>query len=682
MSAYADDSPRAKDEVAAIKALRFLISLVGAALAFSGTASASTYYVSTSGQDSNPGTAATPFRTIQHAADVVSAGDTIIVRPGSYAGCRIGRSGTAGAACTLQAESQGTAVINSPSPANRHSSLIEIENFDAAVSYWVVDGFEVSGSPKYGVDLRNTDHVTVRNCKVHGSAVTGIFLAFSYHPLIQNNESYTNGEHGVYQSNSGDFPIIRGNNLHHNASAGLHMNGDRNFTPGDGIISFAVIEKNAIWENGRLGASGINCDGVSDSIISNNLLYNNHASGVSLYAIDGAEGSSRNRVYNNTIVMPSDGRWCVNIPAAAEGQSNPSGNKIENNVLYTPHAFRGSISIWGSSVPGFESDYNIVVNRFSDDGGGTNMPLSAWRSLGFDRHSVVSTPDQLFVNGSAFDYHEKEGGPAIDAGTILADVTDDLDGVPRPQSGKCDIGCYEFRGSGASLMADFSGSPLSGVAPLTVQFSDLSTGEPATWSWDFGDGSTSMLRNPSHLYQAGGGFAVSLTITNSTGQDSRTKTNFVNVRQPAARDFFCTVITVEAGRLKSGDLDGVRESDDVYLRIKSVQLDGKFGDLVTYFFETGLQSLSSLTVTSESRTAITPQRQQIMLFNFTAAEWEVVDDRVIVSDGDVTTTVAVPNPSRFVASSGQAKLRIRTGDETDEGKWKHSIDLVKITASP
>ena len=118
------------------------------------------------------------------------------------------------------------------------------------------------------------------------------------------------------------------------------------------------------------------------------------------------------------------------------------------------------------------------------------------------------------------------------------------------------------------------------------------------------------------------------------------------------------------------------------MRIKSVQLDGKFGDLVTYFFETGLQSLSSLTVTSESRTAITPQRQQIMLFNFTAAEWEVVDNRVIVSDGDVTTTVAVPNPSRFAASSGQAKLRIRTGDETDEGKWKHSIDLVKITASP
>src|SRR4030095_1808114 len=142
------------------------------------------------------------------------------------------------------------------------------------------------------------------------SAVTGIFLSFSYHPVIQFNESASNGEHGIYQSNSGDFPTIRGNNLHHNSAAGVHMNGDRNFTPGDGIISFALVEKNVVFENGAgTGGSGINCDGVSDSRISDNLLYNNHASGISLYATDGSEGSSRNKVYNNTIVMASAGRW-------------------------------------------------------------------------------------------------------------------------------------------------------------------------------------------------------------------------------------------------------------------------------------------------------------------------------------------------------------------------------------
>src|SRR6185503_750014 len=252
---------------------------------------------------------------------------------------------------------------------------------------------------------------------------------FCYNPLIQNNESAFNGEHGIYQSNSGDFPTIRGNNLHHNFAAGVHMNGDRNFTPGDGIISFALVEKNVVWENGTGGGSGINCDGVSDSIIRNNLIYNNHASGISLYAIDGSEGSSRNKIYNNTIVMPAAARWCINIPASGEGQANPVGNKIKNNILYNPHSFRGSITIYSQTAASFESDYNIVVSRFSADDGNSNMSLALWQGLGFDQHSKVGSPDLLFLNAAANDYHLKSGSPAIDAGIFLAEVNDDLEGA-------------------------------------------------------------------------------------------------------------------------------------------------------------------------------------------------------------------------------------------------------------
>src|SRR5204863_8725469 len=117
--------------------------------------------------------------------------------------------------------------------------------------------------------------------------------------------------------------------------AGIHMNGDRNFTPGDGIISFALVEKNVIYENGAPpgGGSGINCDGVSDSVIINNLLYNNHASGISLYAIDGAEGSSRNRVYNNTIVLASDRPCGINRHAATQGPPKPGGDTLKPNIF-------------------------------------------------------------------------------------------------------------------------------------------------------------------------------------------------------------------------------------------------------------------------------------------------------------------------------------------------------------
>jgi parallel beta-helix repeat protein len=513
-----------------MKALRLILMSVAAGLLLAGAASANTYHVATTGFDSNPGSSLQPWRTIQHAVDTIGPGDTIIVEAGNYAGCRIGSSGAAGAVCTLRASSPGTVVINALSPANRHQSLIEVENFDATVRYWVIEGFECAAAPRYGVDLRDTDFVTVQNCVVHGSGLTGIFLAFGYHPLIQNNESYSNGEHGIYQSNSGDFPTIRGNNLHNNAAAGLHMNGDRNFTPGDGIISFAIVEKNVVWENGLSGGSGINCDGVSDSIIRNNLLYDNHASGISLYGIDGAEGSSRNRVYNNTIVMAADGRWCVNIPASAEGQPNPIGNNVKNNILYTPHSFRGSISTYGAAVGGFSSDHNVVVGRFSIDGGNTNLSLAQWQALGYDQHSIIATPNQLFTNGGAKDYSLKTGSPAIDAGTSLgSDVPDDIRGTTRPQRGGYDTGCYEAAAPTGGPLADFAASPLSGAAPLAVQFADLSAGDATAWSWDFGDGATSTLQNPSHIFQNPGSFTVKLTAGNSGGQSTRTKTGYIAV---------------------------------------------------------------------------------------------------------------------------------------------------------
>src|SRR5205823_11597270 len=167
------------------------------------------------------------------------------------------------------------------------------------------------------------------------SVLTGIFTAFSSNVLIQGNETDHNGEHGIYQSNSSVYPSIRANKSHHNASAGIHMNGDISQQPGNGLVQFATVENNVIWENGAKGGSGINCDGVDDSIFRNNLLYSNHASGISLYVIDGAHGSSRNLVYNNTILMASDGRWAVNIPKSGSKRvASPTGNKVFNNILY------------------------------------------------------------------------------------------------------------------------------------------------------------------------------------------------------------------------------------------------------------------------------------------------------------------------------------------------------------
>jgi PKD repeat protein len=77
--------------------------------------------------------------------------------------------------------------------------------------------------------------------------------------------------------------------------------------------------------------------------------------------------------------------------------------------------------------------------------------------------------------------------------------------------------------------ANFTGTPTSGSAPLNVNFTDTSTGGPTTWAWNFGDGGTSNLQNPSHTYSTPGTYTVSLTVTNSNGSDTETKTSYITV---------------------------------------------------------------------------------------------------------------------------------------------------------
>ncbi len=83
-------------------------------------------------------------------------------------------------------------------------------------------------------------------------------------------------------------------------------------------------------------------------------------------------------------------------------------------------------------------------------------------------------------------------------------------------------------GPGHAPVADFSTNVTSGVAPLTVTFTDGSTGV-ATWSWDFGDNTTSADQNPVHTYEAPGNYTVTLTVTNAAGSDSMTTAITVTV---------------------------------------------------------------------------------------------------------------------------------------------------------
>ena len=83
--------------------------------------------------------------------------------------------------------------------------------------------------------------------------------------------------------------------------------------------------------------------------------------------------------------------------------------------------------------------------------------------------------------------------------------------------------------------ANFVGSPTSGYAPLTVNFTDQSTSAPTSWSWDFGDASISTAQNPQHVYSNPGTYTVSLTATNACGSNGNTKTGYITVIQAPAQ---------------------------------------------------------------------------------------------------------------------------------------------------
>jgi PKD repeat protein len=84
-------------------------------------------------------------------------------------------------------------------------------------------------------------------------------------------------------------------------------------------------------------------------------------------------------------------------------------------------------------------------------------------------------------------------------------------------------------GTPTAPVAGFTADTTSGQAPLTVSFTDTSTGGPTSWSWDFGDGSASSARHPTHTYTEPGEYTVSLTATNTAGSSTATRTEFISV---------------------------------------------------------------------------------------------------------------------------------------------------------
>nr|HPM77713.1 PKD domain-containing protein [bacterium] len=122
-------------------------------------------------------------------------------------------------------------------------------------------------------------------------------------------------------------------------------------------------------------------------------------------------------------------------------------------------------------------------------------------------------------------------------------IVDQNDDEDPNEAGQYDGFDLDAIGSPQAL-ALFNADETSGEIPLTVNFTDQSTGNPTSWDWDFGDGDTSTEQNPTHVYDETGEYTVTLTIDGPAGSDTMVRTNYISAYEGApAADFSGTPTT-------------------------------------------------------------------------------------------------------------------------------------------
>jgi PKD repeat protein len=112
-------------------------------------------------------------------------------------------------------------------------------------------------------------------------------------------------------------------------------------------------------------------------------------------------------------------------------------------------------------------------------------------------------------------------------------------------------------GTATAPVASFTADKTSGAAPLAVQFRSTSTGTISSYSWKFGDGTTSTAQNPLHTYSTAGTYTVALTVSGSAGSNTKTMTSYITVSTSGSTACPCSIWPASAVPRVAADPDAV-----------------------------------------------------------------------------------------------------------------------------
>jgi PKD repeat protein len=231
------------------------------------------------------------------------------------------------------------------------------------------------------------------------------------------------------------------------------------------------------------------------------------------------DGTVDNTTTNPYIAYPNAGTYSVKLTAT---NAHGTDSVVKTGIITVTAGGGGTAPVANFSLTPTSGSAPLTV-KFTDQS--TGSPTSYQWSFKNDGviNSTVASPTYTYASNGTYSVkltvtNNSGSNSIIKNGAVI---------VSTPTS---------------APVAAFTATPVLGSTPLTVIFTNTSTGNPTGFSWSFGDGGTSSAQNPSHTYAAAGTYSVALTVTNSVGSNSITKASLITVSPyvpPVSTGFGC-----------------------------------------------------------------------------------------------------------------------------------------------